>query len=955
MPNKPTQARAICFYPFSYFTKQKFHLCFFLWLSAISFCIGQNIAYERIYLSGQDAATPVNWEFMVDDGRKSGEWSSIPVPSNWELHGFGTYNYGHDHSNPNRVLGKEKGFYKYEFEALSSWEGKSVQLVFEGVMTDTKIKINGDAVGAEFQGGFYRFTFDISKFLNFGQQNILEVEVAKHSANASVNRAEREADYWIFGGIYRPVYLEVLPEVHFQRIAVNPKADGSFEARLWLNEVLDQGIIEMELFESGQKQSLGTISTLVEASEITLWGDFPEVKAWNPEKPILYDAVFRLKKEGTAIFEKTEKIGFRTVELREQDGIYVNDKRVIFKGVNRHSFHPSSGRALSEANHLEDILLMKEMNMNAVRMSHYPPDERFLALCDSLGLFVLDEVAGWQQGYDTEIGPKVIKATVLKDANHPSVIIWDHGNEGGWDFENEQWFHEYDIQKRPVIYPWLIRNGVDTFHYFNFNAGVQRLTRGQTPFFPTEFMHGLYDGGHGAGLEDYWIDFMKNPVATGGFLWVFADEAVVRTDQDGKLDADGNHAPDGILGPYKEKEGSFYTVKNIWSPIQIVPANVNKNYKGDIRIENTYIYSSLEDCKIEWSLHKISGFEESIRLSKGEIQLPEILPGEKKQIKLPLSDEFKSADYLEVSAFDWSGRELYSWTWPISSAQEFAERILAFDSMVEGVTSMEEEGSILTVDAGDMKYLFDLNSGHLKNVSKNGVPFPIKDGPVPVGISSQAEDVSWEMDADGNVLVRTTHSTFPKQSIWKVYPDGTLYFEADGPMLGGQELDYLGLSFNLPEDEMIGVKWIGDGPYRVWRNRMKGVEFGLWEKAYNNTITGYSYENLIYPEFKGYHANLYAMLLQTTAGDIQVVSGSPGMFFKLYNPENPPQATPGVTPSMPEGDITFLHQISPIGNKFAGPQTMGPSGTKIQPVSHSGDKPFGIQLWFTFQNNTPNQ
>lgn len=927
----------------------------FLLIFTVSLTLAQEKdKYHRIYLSGQDAASPVEWEFMVDDGRKAGEWSMIPVPSNWELHGFGTYNYGHDHNNPDRTLGKETGFYKHEFEVEKDWEGKSVNIVFEGAMTDTQVKVNGKLAGEEFQGGFYRFGYDISALLNYGQINTLEVEVKKNSSNASVNRAEREADYWIFGGIYRPVYLEVLPEIHFKRIAVNPKSDGSFEALVLLNKSSENTQIEVEIFDLDHQTSFGKTATAIDADEVRISGNFDSINAWNPESPNLYDAVFRIVHENDVLFEKTERIGFRTVELREHDGIYVNGKRVIFKGVNRHSFHPSSGRALSDENHLEDIELMKQMNMNAVRMSHYPPDERFLALCDSLGLFVLNEVAGWQEGYNTKIGPKVIKATVWKDANHPSVIIWDHGNEGGWDFENEQWFHEYDIQKRPVIYPWLIRNGVDTHHYFRYNAGVQRLAHGQTPFFPTEFMHGLYDGGHGAGLEDYWTDFMKNPVATGGFLWVFADEAVVRTDRDGELDADGNHAPDGIVGPYKEKEGSFYTVKNIWSPIQIAPFTMNTEFDGNLFVENKYIYSSLTGCKLEWSLHEIPDFGETDELASGELYLPNIIPGERRNIKIPIPEEFREGDVFKLSAYDWTGRELYTWSWAIQSPLDFANRFLDVEEVAVGMIEVAENDGLLVIKADKMLYEFDLQNGQLKKVERDGQVFSFNNGPVPVGTRSEVEKVTWEMDQDGNISVESIYSSFPNRSAWKVFTDGTLYLNADGPLLHVEEVDFLGLSFDFPEEKVKGVKWIGNGPYRVWRNRLKGVEFGTWEKDYNNTITGYSYDNLVYPEFKGYHSNLYALLLQTEEGDIRIVSTNPGMYFKLYNPENPPHATTGVIPSMPDGDISFLHQISSIGNKFGGSETMGPSGEKIPSISRKGDRALGIELWFTFEEISQN-
>ncbi len=922
--------------------------CIYLIFFTLPFGMAQ-VEYHRIYLSGKDASKGMDWEFMVSDGRKAESWSTLPVPSNWELHGFGTYNYGHDHNNPNRVLGKETGFYKHTFEVPSDWKGKTVKIVFEGSMTDTKVKINGKSAGEMHQGGFYRFSYDISKLLKFGQENLLEVEVNKHSANASVNRAEREADFWIFGGIFRPVYLEVLPTSHFSRLAIDAKADGNFNSLVEINNPPKNASVKIEIKEKGSGIVKGTIESEMITPQSWLSGKIENIESWNPEHPQLYEAVFSLIQNGTVIFQKKESFGFRTVELREQDGFYINGKRVVFKGVNRHSFHPNSGRALSEANHLEDIQLMKEMNMNAVRMSHYPPDERFLDLCDSLGLFVLNEVAGWQQGYDTEVGPKVIKATVLKDANHPSVVIWDHGNEGGWDFENEKWFHEYDIQKRPVIYPWLIRNGVDTFHYFRYNAGVQRLTHGQVPFMPTEFMHGLYDGGHGAGLDDYWHAFKRNPVYSGGFLWVFADEAVVRTDRNGELDADGNHAPDGILGPYKEKEGSFYTIKQIWSPIQVLPFNLNSQFNGEILVENQYIYSSLKDCKLEWKLISINGLNGQMEDLKKEILLPAILPGETKRIDLELPDDFDQSDVLSLSAYDWNGNELYTWSWPIHSPLEFTARELIDSNSDEmNMVQMEEENGQLLIQVGEMSYSFGLENGFLTKVQKGEDLISLSNGPTVEGVDSKVEKVSWEMDEEGSIQVIIEYTAYPKKAIWTVHSSGLLSFESNGPAFGGGELDYLGISFSYPEEKVSGVKWVGDGPYRVWKNRLKGAEFGLWEKAYNNTMTGYSYDNLEYPEFKGYHANLYAMELQTEEGNIQIYSGTPGMFFKLYNPENPPHSTAGVTPKMPKGDISFLHQISPIGNKFAGPETMGPSGEKGRPISHTGDTPFGIKLWFQF-------
>ncbi len=554
---------------------------------------------ETLYLSGTDAANTVEWDFFCTDGQNSGKWSKIPVPSNWELEGFGTYNYGHDWRNKEIKLGREHGLYKYEFDVPSQWKGRTVNIVFDGSMTDTKVKINGKSAGEMHQGAFYRFKYDISKLLKYGRTNTLEVDVDKHSSNESVVRAERQADFWIFGGIFRPVFLEALPVIHMNRTAIDARADGSFNSLIVLNRSKADYTVRIELFDLKGNKIGDPVEAGIEKGvlETTISGKFENIKSWNPEWPSLYNMKFTLRNGTEVLHEVTERIGFRTVELRAHDGFYINGEKVIFKGVNRHSFWPETGRCLSEENHITDIRLMKEMNMNTVRCSHYVPDKRFLELCDSLGLFVLDEVTGWQQGYDTVVGPKLIKETILKDENHPCVVIWNHGNEGGWDFANEKEFHRWDIQKRPVIYPWLLRNGVETHHYPEFNYGIGRNVFGNDPFMATELLHGLYDGGHGAGLEAFWRSYEATPLLAGGFLWVLADEAVLRKDKEGTVfDSNGNNAPDGILGPHREKEGSFYTVKEIWSPVQIEPVTINKQWNGRLLLKNKFIYTDLTDC-----------------------------------------------------------------------------------------------------------------------------------------------------------------------------------------------------------------------------------------------------------------------------------------------------------------------------------------------------------------------
>ncbi len=924
--------------------------------SILSFTLIQLLSQQTQiqYLSGTDADHTVQWDFFCTDGNNGGKWTKIPVPSNWELQGFGTYNYGHDWANKEIKLGKEHGLYKHQFDVPAEWKGKTINVVFEGSMTDTKVKVNGVSAGAMHQGGFYRFKYDISKLLKYGEANLLEVDVAKHSENESINRAERQADFWIFGGIYRPVFLEVLPEVHMSRAAIDPKADGSFKVMLNLNNTKTKYKASVELFDLAGNKIGNTIESDLEKGNIEAWisGKFEGIKAWNAEWPTLYDMKISLKKGNTILHEITERIGFRTVELRKHDGFYINGEKVVFKGANRHSFWPETGRTLSDKHHIMDIKLMQEMNMNAVRSCHYPPDKRFLALCDSMGLFVLDEVTGWQQGYDTIVGPRLIKETILKDENHPSVVILDHGNEGGWDFRNEKTFYEYDIQKRPVIYPWLLRNGVDTHHYPEFEYAINRFIFGNDPFMPTEFLHGLYDGGAGAGLEDYWRNYQTSPLHAGGFIWALVDEAILRTDKEGVFyDGDGNHAPDGILGPHREKEGSFYTIKEIWSPVQIEPVAITKYWNGRLFISNKYIYTNLNQCSFTWEAVKTAfGTDKEKVIQSGKVTGPNANPGETAQIQIDYGNAFQNADLFRFTAIDPNGKNLYTWSWPLIQPKDKAGEILTqLSSDNSDITIKESDKSVIAF-VNNLSIEFSKEDGTLLSVKNSKGDISFIGGPMPTGVERKITATKWERLKDGTFQFIITNDGYPRTMTWTLNKSGLLKLEASPLRDGVFNVDYIGISFNYPEEKCTGIKYMGQGPYRVWKNRLKGSEMGVWEKAYNNTITGESYDNMEYPEFKGYHGKLFWATLETTESPITIISETPNLYFQLFKPGKPKYVAGGTYPSFPKGDISFLYEIPAIGTKFFNIDRLGPTSKKGMYFERWGDDYYPIVLWFDFRS-----
>ena len=309
-----------------------------------------------------------------------------------------------------------------------------------------------------------------------------------------------------------------------EHIAIDARADGVMTVSLDVRNAPEGSSIEYTLSPLSAPERIVNSHTLALKSQnqtdTLAWG---RVQSWECEHPNLYILKMALvSPQGKRLHEVEQRVGFRTVELRPKDGLYVNGTKVVLKGINRHTFHPEGGRCTDRAISLMDAKLIKEMNMNAVR-SHYPPDTHFLDICDSLGIFYLDELAGWHGRYDDAVGEKLVEEMVRRDVNHPSVIIWDNGNEGGWNTNLDRLFAEYDPQKRHVIHPWADFDELDTHHYPTFLTGVGRFTNGYKVFMPTEFMHANSDQGGGAGLEDFWANWTSHPLFAGGFIWAFIE------------------------------------------------------------------------------------------------------------------------------------------------------------------------------------------------------------------------------------------------------------------------------------------------------------------------------------------------------------------------------------------------------------------------------------------------
>ena len=881
------------------------------------------------HLSGTGNDETIPWEFRLDAGRGSGSWTTIAVPSNWETQGFGTYRYGKDWGE--KAVSEKTGSYRHRFDIPADWRGKHIELVFGGAMTDTTALLNGRPAGPTHRGGFCEFRYDVSDLLKFGAENKLEVEVQRYSADESVNRAERQADYWLFSGIYRPVWLAVSPVERISQGALDAKHDGAFAAELELAGLTGACRLEAQVREStGNTVGAPLVLTLAAGQKSArLTGSFPKIWPWSAEWPNLYTVEFTLRDGDREIHSVQQTFGFRTIEVREGVGLYVNGRPVRLRGTNRHSFWPTTGRTTSRALSERDVALIKGMNMNAVRMSHYPPDAHFLETCDRVGLYVIDELAGWQASYSAEAGRPLVGEMVRRDVNHPSILLWDNGNEGGWNTALDGEFARHDPQRRTVLHPWAEFGGINTSHYEIYNAGTDRFFHGDSPILPTEFLHGLYDGGGAAGLDDWWNLLLRHPLGVGGFLWSFADEGVVRNDEGGRIDVAGNAAPDGCVGPFREKEGSYDAIREIWSPVYFPLGELDRlppAFDGELRVENRYDFTNLRDLHFTWELLHFPGPSEADAgkpdvVGHGTASAPNVPPRGVGSLRLDLPADWREYDTLTLAATDPQGREIYTWTWMITRAPQFAERIVPAAAAASSATTAEETASSVVLRAGDTTITIDRATGELAEVRRGGLIFPLRHGPRILCGTAKLKEFSHRSEGNSQV-VSCRYEGMLREVVWRLEPNGWLRLDYTYQMPGDAALPWAGVTFDHAPDGVTGMRWLGKGPYRVWKNRLKGAEFDVWTKAFNDTATGQSW---VYPEFKGFHAGMYWAVLEGAPGPMTIAFGADDLFLRLFTPAD------GVDPKFthvdfPPGDISILHGIAPIGTKFHTAAEHGPAG-----------------------------
>jgi hypothetical protein len=388
----------------------------------------------------------------------------------------------------------------------------------------------------------------------------------------------------------------------------------------------------------------------------------------------------------------------------------------------------------------------------------------------------------------------------------------------------------------------------------------------------------------------------------------------------------------------------------VWSPVFLELGRVDRlppTFDGRLRVENRYDFTDLARVSFAWRLVRFPDPDmpaaTAVTTAQGKLAAPSIAPGDRGTLALPLPDGWRDADSLALSAFDAQGHEIAAWTWMTKGPGEIRPRVVRLGSGGRA-TGSETEASV-TLEAGGTRVTIDRATGRLASVDRDGRHVSLASGPRIVEGEAKLRSLTHGPDGDG-YAVEASYEGSLKDVRWRL--DGSGWLELSYRYVNPGRHAHLGVTFDYPEEVVAGLRWLGRGPYRVWKNRIRGTTYGVWQKAYNDTRTGADW---VYPEFKGHHANLYWAVLQPKEEPaITIVSDTEDLFLRVLTPRY------GVDPTFtavafPAGGISFLHAIPPIGTKFDGPETLGPESQLSvsvgeNPTQHMGA--YSARLFFRF-------
>ncbi|KAA8476103.1 beta-galactosidase [Arcticibacter tournemirensis] len=693
-------------------------------------------------------------------------WSELPVPSNWELKGFGipiytNITYPHPKNPPYVGEGNPVGTYRKSFTVPASWDGREVMLQFGSITGCAFVYVNGQKVGLT-KASKSPAEFNITRYLKKGQ-NLLAVQVFRWHDGSYLE----DQDFWRISGIERDVCLYSLPKLSIWDFFLKGDLDSKYTNGLFTASVdlrqfsgnsIKGGSLSVSVVDKAGKtvySSQKVVSIGADSIQtINFSGTVSNPLKWSAEHPNLYDCIISLKdNKGTLLGHTGAKIGFRKVEIKDAQ-LMVNGMPIYVKGANRHEHDDVNGHVPSRELMMKDIMLMKQFNINAVRTSHYPNDPLWYKLCDQYGLYLVDEAniethgmgAEWQGWFDKSKHPAYlplwapahmdrIHRLVERDKNHPSVIIWSLGNECGNGpvfYEAYKWIKQRDntrmvqfeqsgeSENTDIVCPMYPR--VESMKEYA-NARKSR------PYIMCEYSHAM--GNSNGNFQEYWDIIYGSKHMQGGFIWDWVDQGMKTTTKDGRtfwayggdlggyhLQNDENFCANGLIAANRTPHPGLYEVKKVYQNILFKDKDVSK---GLITVENLFDFTNLDQYNFKWEMY-LNG--EKVKDGTFSVSLA---PHQKKDVKLQVP-QFKAAAgsefFLNVYAYTKSGTEMIPAGHEIAREQfkTAGEYLARASGSVRNDLKIERAGNLLKFTSGAVNGEFNTKEGRFTRFSsgKNG-------------------------------------------------------------------------------------------------------------------------------------------------------------------------------------------------------------------------------------------
>lgn len=595
-------------------------------------------------------------------------WKEIPVPSNWEMHGYGTPIYTNItypiRNNPPFIQGQrgyavEKepnavGSYRREFALPADWKDKEVFIHFDGIYSAAYVWINGKKVGYS-QGSSNDAEFRITPYVKAGN-NTVAVEVYRWCDGSFLE----DQDMFRLSGIHRDVYLVASPKVRLRDIHLTSQiSDRLDKAELKVKtdvhnygKKVQEATVRVSLLNTeGKPVSSFIIPTgkITGGQENVCEGTtmIRDPRLWSAETPSLYTVQLELLDAAGNVLEATsQQYGFRKIEIRNNK-VYINNALILFKGANRHDIHPQFGKAVPVESMIEDILLFKRFNLNTIRTSHYPNDPKMYSLYDYYGLYVMDEAdiechgnmslsnrESWEGAYVDRM-----VRMVERDKNHPSVIFWSMGNESGGGRNFEATYQAAKaIDDRYIHYEGM--NDVadmDSRMYPSIESMIEQDEQPRNkPYFLCEYAHAM--GNAIGNLEEYW-DYIEHHSKRmiGGCIWDWVDQGINMPGQPadhyyfggsfGDRPNDNDFCCNGIVTADRQVTPKLWEVKKVYQYITLEP-----NAENSIGVRNRYVFLNLHDFNLRYVILK-----DGVPIAEEEFSLPDGKPGEHRAVQIPYS------------------------------------------------------------------------------------------------------------------------------------------------------------------------------------------------------------------------------------------------------------------------------------------------------------------------------